>query len=408
MKSTFADPVRIPFPRRTALRQEQPFGLGTVTLGDRAALAARHPITPGAYRDLDGYQIEVDTAPLSAQQIVSLIASDNAAHRRAGFNALSDQMRIYTDLITGSSTVTNLSASGLLPDVTDFRLPTAVMLGDADRQMIDTRWAALFDVQDRRAEPWPGWFKVGNEYHNVSRRRYRVGERARLGMAEQDEAKYEHYLYGIGLQWNQLLMQGRWERSRGMTAMQIRWANDQAQLAYETLIAAGFLTQAYLDDDSTGAQSTQNDVATLNASMLALRTALWTATAPVGGQTLEEIIPPGVPYYLLYNENTAGYEDRVQAMLNVRYTVVQSGGTGGVNIKEVNRPVIPIGSPYVTTGHFYVVLPGRKNVFSVFRGLQFFDFEDVQVAGVAEGEVGWGADRFLRADANQVVQMALA
>ncbi len=398
MKTKFSDPVRLPLFARRRVVQNDPYSRRRFTLAatpQEAASLAMNPLDSGV-------EVYADDRLLPHDAVNDWFFSQDPALRRLAFNAYSDQMALFTDLLSGSRTV-HLSSTGLFPNVQVDGLPVAVMLDDAGRKMVDLRWAALFDVQDRRAEPWPGYFKIQDEYHSPTRQQYQPGEQIQLGFVEKEEAIYQHYLYGIGLQWNQLLMAGRWERSRGMTAMLTEWADNQAQLAYETLIAAGFLTQAY---DTAGSTALAKDINTINAACDAIRSALYNDTATIGGQALKETIPDGQPFYLLFNNLTATYRDRIDAALAVRYGVTQS--SGDVAIKELAFPIIPVGSPHVTTGHWYVVLPRRKNVYSIFRSLAFYDFMDPRVAGVAEGQVGWGAERALRADTNQVVRLALS
>jgi hypothetical protein len=378
-------PVRIPLHARAAV--------GTIT---NRVQAAR--LVTGPYDQAPA--IRLGEQVLTEEWVAEMLGSDNPANRRLALNALSDRMQLFGDLLTGHRTV-QLAAT--FPDVRYEGLPVAVLLNDTIRQTVDMRWTALFTTQDRRQEPWPGYFKLRDLYHAVSVRRYEPGERIELGFIEAAEDILEHYLYGTGLQWNQLLMAGRWERQEGIAAMQTKWANNLAKLAYLTLTASGVATTAY---DTTGADVTAKDINTINAAALTIRQNLYNANAPQGGQDVEEDVPEDQPYYLLYNSHTAGYEDRITNALQVRYTIAQQGGA--MTVKEVNRPVVPVGSPYVPTGNWYLTLPRRKNVFSSFRDLRFYDFMDARIAGVAEGEVGWGSFRFVRGDVNQVQKLALS
>lgn len=389
--TTWGDPVRIPLCARQSIRGIAPTALA----------AARHQA--GAMDPVGALPVQLDAGRrLDEASVAELLFSNDPNQQRLALNALNDRMQLFGDLLTGHRTV-QLSNTALFPDVKHHGLPTAVMLDDATRQMIDLRWLALYAVQDRRTEPWPGYFKLVNLYHAVTVDEYLPGERIKLGFIEQDETILGHKLYGTGLQWNQLLIGGRWERQSGMGAMLTKWANFLASLAYTTLTASGLSTTAY---DTTGSNTIEKDINTINQATLEIRQSLFEATAPKGGQQLEEIVSDDTPHYLLYNSHTAGYEDRIRAALEVRYEISQQGGS--VNIKEVNRPVVPLGSPYIPTGNWYVTLPGRLNIVSLFRDLRFFAFTDPRIAGVAEGETGHGAYRVVRGDANQTRKLALS
>src|SRR5690606_30976966 len=121
--------------------------------------------------------------------------------------------------------------------------------------------------QDRRSEPWPGYFKVKDLWHAITVDQYLPNERIKFGRVEASEEIFEHLLYGVGLQWNQLEMQGRWERQEGVVAMQVKWANKLAQLVYAATTAAGPATISY---DTTGASQLEKDIRTINAAALAI------------------------------------------------------------------------------------------------------------------------------------------
>jgi len=200
------------------------------------------------------------------------------------------------------------------------------------------------------------------------------------------------------------MWQDLWTSAQGMAQMQVKYAKLLAETAYTIVTASGVSTTSYVDRDGGGSQSLTNDIATILQGLLDVKTALYQNTAPGGGQELEEEIEDTQTFYLLYNSHTAGYHERVRNALNARITTPNDN----FSINEVDFPVVPVGSPYVPTGNWYVVLPGRLNAFANFMDLRLYNITDPRIAGVAEGEVGWGAFRFVRGDARQVRKLALS
>lgn len=322
--------------------------------------------------------------------------------RQLALNAFNDRLRSFGDILHGR---TPLSSSSQFPDLLNAGLPSAVTLTDADRQMIDTRWVALFNMQDRRGQSNP-YFKIADLYHAIQFQQYLQGERVKFATVEAEEAIFEAYIYGAGLQWNQIwaMWQDLWTSAMGMAEFQVKYAKLLALTAYSAITASGLSTTSYVDRDATGGQSITNDIATILQGLLEVKTALYTNTAPNGGQETEEEVQDTQVMYLLYNSHTAGYHERVRNALSARITTPNDS----FSVNEVDFPVVPIGSPYVPTGNWYVVLPGRKNVFANFMDLRLYNITDPRIAGVAEGEVGWGAFRFVRGDVRQVRKLALS
>jgi hypothetical protein len=98
------------------------------------------------------------------------------------------------------------------------------------------------------------------------------------------------------------------------------------------------------------------------------------------------------------------YRERVARALEARFDMPNST----MSVGQVLDPIIPLGMVDVPTGVWYLVYPGRKNIFANGVDLTFYEFNDPRVAGVAEGRIGQGAWVPVRGDVLQVRAMALS
>jgi len=120
---------------------------------------------------------------LSEQDLVRALVSTETTpeanrRRQLAINAFNDRLRMFGDILHGRAPLSgaSLSSTSQFPDLLNAGLPTAVTLTDADRQMVDVRWTALFNMQDRRGQANP-YFKLVNLYHAIQFQRYLQGER---------------------------------------------------------------------------------------------------------------------------------------------------------------------------------------------------------------------------------------
>lgn len=360
-------------------------------LDHRLAAQTGDPWSPQQTAQLDDKRI------LSERKLLELLASDDPSKRALALNAFNDFSQRFGDLVLYA-----LSATNMFPSQQTQGIPAAVTLGDAERQMVDLRWTALYDVQDYRQQTHP-FFKIVDLYHAITFRAYQMGERVEMGVVEAAEAIFEAEIIAGGLQWNQLWSewQAVWSQQRGLSAMQTRYANQLAKTAYEVITAAGLSVTAY---DATGTTTLEKDINTINAAALAIRTALYNAAAPKTGQVTEEIVGGSEPYWLLYNDLTAGYEDRIMKAIDARLDMPNDN----LSVGHLLRPIVPLGSPYVPTGAWYMTIGGRKNVAAIFRDLRMFDISDPRIAGVMQGRVGQGAYKLVRGSALQARQVAVS
>lgn len=391
----FTDPLHLPYRKRADESSAVELGRpGNPEADPQSTAALGDPQQRVVLRD----------ERLSEQDILLGITSEDPAHRAAALNAIRDVAQILGDLVTGNQTV-QLSESGLFPPDTRGGIPTAVSIGDQEREQVDMRWTGLFDGFDGRQQTDNLLFRIEDVYHAVAFERYERGERIKMSHVEGGDTTYEGYYYAAGLQYNASWADFNphsWNRQDAVSAMQRRYAKKQMKRAYTVLTdSTGLSTLTYVDDDGGGTTSTQNDIATINAGMNQILSDLFNATSPQSGETVEEI-PDNPTFALLYNNLTQGYRERIQAALNASFNAANDN----MSVGELDFPVQPIGTPHVATGNWWLVLPGRKNVVAQFRDLQTFDIMDPRVVGVNEGQVGQGIFRFVRGDSNQVAELA--
>lgn len=338
------------------------------------------------------------TKPGQEQHLIKHFANREDARVRLAAIALYNKFsRKYGDAVM------ELSSGATFPDVQTQGIPAAVTFGDSNRWSADTRWSALFNVQDRRSQTHQ-YFKIVDLYHAVEFKSYLLGERIELRHVEAAQEIFEAEVFAGGLQWNRFWSewQDLWSEGQGLSAMQARYAAKQAQVAYQVLTADGLATTAYQEVDGTGI-NLRNDIATINAGVRELETAIYTADAgDTGMQTEEEL--SNASFYLLFNSGTVGYEERIALALSARVDAPNDN----LSVGNVLRNVIPLPSRQVPTGAWYIVLPGRKLIGAIFRDLTIYDFNDPRIAGVGEGRIGQGAYKFVRGDSRQVRKLEAA
>ena len=342
---------------------------------------------------------------LTETDVMQGMTSDDPSHRAAALNAIRDTQQIVGDLITGNSTV-QMSESGLFPPDTRGGIPTAVSIGDQEREQIDTRWTGLFEGFDGRQQTDNLLFRIEDVFHAVTFKRYERGERIEMSQVEGGDEVYEAYYYAAGLQYNSSWADFNphaWSRDDGVAAMQRRYLKKQMKRAYAVLTdSTGLTTQSYVNDDGTGTVSVENDVATLNAGMNNILSDLFNQGSPQSGDAMEEV-PDNPQFALLFNNLTQGYRERIQKALAATFNATNDE----LAVGELDFPVEPIGTPHIATGNWYLVMPGRKNVAAQFRDLQTFDIMDPRVVGINEGQVGQGIFRMVRGDTRQVQELAV-
>lgn len=334
------------------------------------------------------------------RDIMRALTSEDPDVRALAITAANDLSRRFGDILTANHTV-ELSESGLFPPVGDQGIPEAVSIDYNRESTVDTQWVALFQSQDRRDQTTP-LFKITNVFTAAEFKQYERGEEIEMRHVEASDENFEANIYAGGLHWNRLWSEWQtlWSENDGVAAMQAAWGKKQAARAYSVLTAGSPGTTSYQDFDGSGGTSQANDAATFNAAMTTILNDIYTnTTTQTGEQTEESIQNPR--FFLLINQFDDTLWLRAVRALASRFDMPNDNNSE----VEVRFPVQIIQTPHISLGSWWMVLPGRKNVFALFRDLTMFDKEDVQVAGVSEGAVGQGAYKIVRADSNQVQQM---
>lgn len=340
--------------------------------------------------------------PGTERAVLEALKSEDAARRGAVIKRFNSASKQYTDALrTIGGGLLNLSSTSMFPSTQTQGVPTAVRFGTADRMMADMRWAAFFEVRDYRGATTP-YFKIVDVYNAVTFSVYRLGEPIVLRPAEAAEVIYESEIVAGGMQWNLMWEQWTdlWSEDEGLTAMELKYADQQARTAYVTLTASGLSTTAY---DTGGSTTLEKDVNTINAGILDIENALYSDTMTETGETIRERVRG--PYGLLYNSLTAGYEDRIRRALGARYDLANDVNAAA---QVLDRNVVAVGDPDVPTGAWYLSIPGRKNVLAVHKDLMIDPHVDPRVAGTAKAQIGQGAYKFVRGDAKQCRKLLLS
>lgn len=315
------------------------------------------------------------TAPTPAQ----------AAQR---FAALSEAIR---------KDILQLSTAGLAPSAQTAGIPTLATYGDR-RRKIDLRWAQLFEVYDltSRGDDNP-YFKINDLFGAIEFNSYLLGERIELGKVRADHTIFEAEIVAGGPQWNELGIQltaGAITAEDILAMMNAAYENRKAKQAYTILTASGIETTTY---DATGTTATEKDIRTINSAIQGILDDVYETPAYDDDTSTEEDLE-GSEFALLYNPSVAGSRERVATALASNLNSPNDNLSRG----QLSHEVVPIASRNVPTGGWYLVLPGRKNVFAVHRDLRVLSKDDPQIAGVATARIGQGRYKFVRGDSRQV------
>lgn len=343
----------------------------------RISLAARHPQSGAMVRD-------------ERQLHEDLASQDPAVRARAmrHLNAVAQQaMQVL------------LSSTSQFPDQQTQGVTTVVAFGEADRNVADVRWRALFQMRDLTAQDHP-FFKITDVYDSAQFEEYEMGERIRMGSVRADEEIFETPIVAGGLQWFQFWenWQNLWNSEDGIASMNAKWLRRMAKQAYAVVTAAGLTVVPY---DTTGSTVIEKDVNTINTAITTLGNQVYQTETGFEGIESEEDIE-GLALYLLYNPATAGYRQRVNRALGARLELPNNNNSAA----EVDVPVMPLPTRYVPANGWWLALAGRKNVHAVTKALQIYDHMDARIAGIADGRVAQGAYKSVRGDSRQAVQIA--
>lgn len=325
--------------------------------------------------------------------LAKMYGSKDAAVRKEAIRLLNAYGQKATDAVLGYEAPEAVSLS----DANNFptSVPTNVRTRQtADRLRVDNMWPALFDVRDYRGIATDR-FELTDVYDAVSIEEIPQGGKVRLRAVRGAQTTFDFARYAGGFQFdvfwerdNQL-----WKLANGLAAMQPRYANKQAQVAYTTLLASGFTDQPR--SATGGASETQLDIETINAAADAILSGIYSAT-DANGDPIEEDLGTDPGFYLLYNQGTAGYSQRVAKILAFNFGMPNSNASTA----QLAYAIQPLASRYVPTGKFYLVLPGRLNVAAIRQDLELFENFDPYT--MHEDHMGWGRYRFVRGDAKQV------
>lgn len=347
---------------------------------------------------------------LSERGLLRAIAdeSDVQNARVIALHAFNDMNQRVGDLLTGHRTVSvrnndgaDLSSFGNSPDGTTEGLPVAVRIGDQQRLRADTRWIALFAVQDLRQNSHP-YFKIADVFNALTFKEYTLGDRVDMGFVKTSEQIYEALIYAAGLQWNMLWgeWQSLWQSGDGLAAMQAKYLNFQAKTAYQIITDTTDITTVSYQGATDDSQ-TRRDIKTLNEGVRTIKQQLFEKQGP-DGEPLEEDLE-NATFYVIYDSLQQGIEERINNALETRLTV---DADGQAEVSEVKYNIVPIGTPYVDG--VTVALSERKNVLGLSRDLTMYDTMDARIAGVAEGSVAQAAWRMVRGSSDQSVKTEMS
>lgn len=334
---------------------------------------------------------------------LAFLHGDKAAKRDAvaRFNAM---MQSYGDIIRGAGADRlGLSSYGSFPSLVNQAIPAGVTFDASTREVVDTRWTILYRMLDRRQSSSP-LFSVRNTYTNLAFNEYDLNEPIDADYIEGDLDYYQMKVYAALYYYNKMWAQwtDMWDENEGLAMMGIRWARKMAQTAYETVQDNTGSVLTTVSYDSAGATAVEKDINTINAGITTIMSQIYALASPDGNQAFEDVSQGS--FALLYNNLTAGYEARVAKALEARLDLPNDNQSIGY----VTRPVVPIGSPLVSTGTWKLTLLGRRNVFAMGRDLTIDSEMDLQKAGTGVATVGQGAYRAVRDDVKQVVLLALS
>jgi hypothetical protein len=352
------------------------------------------------------YGVTLSNSRIGRRDVLRCLGQrDNEEARRIAVNAVNDLSQRFGDVVTGNPTV-ELSDEGLFPSYDTQALPTAVQITYARQQIVDTQWTALFQVQDRRDQK-NRQFTIEDVYSAASFKQYADGQEIEVRPVYGDSETFKFNIYAGGLQWSQFWedWQDMWRENDGTAMMQARYGQKQSERAYAVLTAGSPGTTSYEDFDGSGSTSITNDVATFNKAAETILNDMYTNTTLQGGQDVGESVEEEFQnpnFYILVSQFDSTLMTRVGRALQASYDAPNDNQSS----LETAYPMQMIATPHVSTGTWYMVFPGRKNVAAIARDMTMFEKTDVQVAGVADANIAQGAYRMVRGDANQVQEMA--
>lgn len=342
-------------------------------------------------------------SPDQHRQMELAFLSGTPAAKREAVNRFNAMMGAYGDILARSgANRLALSSYGSFPSLINQAIPAGVTFDASSRETVDTRWAILYRMLDRRSSASP-LFSVQNTYTNLAFNEYDLNEPIDADYIEGDLDYYQMKVYAAMYYYNKMWSQWTemWDENEGLAMMGIRWARKMAQTAYETIqdnTGSVLTTVAY---DAGGTTGVEKDINTINAGITTIMSQVYALASPDSNQAFEDVSQGS--FALLYNNLTAGYEARIAKALEARLDLPNDNQSIGY----VTRPVVPIGSPLVSTGTWKLTLLGRRNVFAMGRDLMVDSEVDLQKAGSGIATVGQGAFRAVRDDVKQVVLLAL-
>lgn len=291
----------------------------------------------------------------------------------------------------------NLSSFAGNPTSTGQNTPGAVVFSDADRQVVDISWLQLFRIQDNRGVA-NDTFIIEDTYNAIEFREYVPGSPVDIGAVTYGRNRFEYRTLAGGFQYEVLWSEDYpyWKVADGMVDMQTKYALQLEEIALTTLTAAGGLSVSY----QAGANAAEQDIATINEAQRVILNAMYTDTDPEGNAVKERVTRP--VFFLLYNEFGTGMTNRVNRAVAAAYAT-PNDVLGGL---QVNHPVIPFPSPYVTGTDWHLVYPGRKNTYALKNDLNILMSFDPFAAGGVDARIGHGRIGNVRGDSNQVATLA--
>lgn len=351
-----------------------PFASGRTV---RISLAARNPQT--------------NAVVATERQIHEQLASPDPAVRARAIRHL--------NAVAAAALPVLLSSTSQFPDQQSQGVPALVSFGEADRFTADVRWRALFDVRDLTAQSHP-FFKLTDVFDAITFEVYKMGERIKAATVRGDEQIFEMEIVAGALQWFRFweAWQSMWNTSDGVASMNAKYLRKMGRLALQVLTASGLATTSY---DTAGGSQVEKDVNTINAGITEMGNAIYQTETGFADVDTEEDIE-GLGLYLLYNQGTPGYRQRVNRALGARLELPNDNNSSA----EVDVPVMPFPTRDVPANGWYLALAGRKNVAAIGRNLEIYDLMDPRIAGVADGRIGQGAYKIVRGDARQVRLLA--
>lgn len=331
----------------------------------------------------------------------SAFVSEETKTRRMAYRSLNDAAHDFGDALVAYSRQRHINLSSFAgnPSTTGQNTPGTIVFGDADRHVVDLSWVNLFRVQDNRGVP-NDTFVIEDVYNAVEFREYIPGSPVDIEHIEYARNRFEYRTLAGGFQYEVYWQEDypHWMVADGMIAMETKYALNLEEINITTIAASGALTTSY----QTGTTEIEQDILTINEGQRQILNAIYTDTAPSGFATEERISRP--VFFLMYNEFATAYTQRINRALAAGFAV-PNDNIGG---HQINHPVIPFPTPYVTGADWKLVLPGRKNMFVLKNDLRILMQFDPYAAGGVDSRIGHARIGSVRADGNQVSSLATA